>query len=110
MAYSSVDLSLFHINDDHEPAPTLQLGIVVRGVVRNMAMDQPFSGLARFPNNIIALTRPHINGVGKKTRGGRDRLAVASNDFERSTVNVHRMDKSVVRSDEPDLKRLTDRH
>jgi type 1 glutamine amidotransferase len=73
-------------------------------------MDQPFPRLACFPDDIITLARPDIHGVGQKTRGRRDRLTVASDDFEGTAVNVHRMDESVVRSDEPNLERLTDRH
>src|SRR5205823_4976713 len=59
--------ALLHIDDHHEPT-AMHLGVVVRGVVRDMAMDQPFAALARLPDRVTALPRTNIHGVGMEAR------------------------------------------
>ena len=51
---------LAHVDDDHQPAATLLLDIVVRRMVRDVAMDQPFAGALGLPDDIVALSGPTL--------------------------------------------------
>jgi hypothetical protein len=77
----------------HQIASTLRLDVVVRGVVRDVAVDHPFARLERRPDDIVALPRTDVDGVGLLAGRGRQRLAVARDDPERAPVDVHRVNE-----------------
>lgn len=61
LLYSSV--IQLRLDDKDEAAAALLLGVVVRGVVRDVAMDQPFARSPRRPDHVVALPGPDIDGV-----------------------------------------------
>src|SRR5689334_19965735 len=83
---------LLDVNNDHQPASALRFGVVVRGVMRDMAMDQPLAALARLPDHVIALARSDVDRVSQVARRRRNRLAVARHHLERPAMDVHGMD------------------
>jgi len=97
---------LAHVDDDHQPAATLLLDIVVRRMVRDVAMDQPFAGALGLPDDIVALSGADIDRVGHESRRLRDRLTIAGDDLERAAMDVHRVDEADVRADEAQLERF----
>jgi hypothetical protein len=50
------------VDDHHQPSSAMNFGIVVRRMVRDMAVDQPFTGPARGPDHVIPLPGSHIDG------------------------------------------------
>ncbi len=70
----------------HQPTTAILLGVVVGGVVRNVAVDHPFPSLEGRPDPVVALPRAHINRVGFEAICGRERLPVAGHHRERSAV------------------------
>ena len=51
---------LAHVDDDHQPAATLLLDIVVRRMVRDVTVHQPFAGALGLPDDIVALSGPTL--------------------------------------------------
>ena len=53
-----------YVDHGHEPTTSLCLDVVVRGVMTNMAMDQPLPRIPRRPDDVISLARPDIDCIG----------------------------------------------
>jgi hypothetical protein len=49
-------LSLGDINNYHQPSTAMFFEVVILGVVRNMTVNQSFSGAACRPDDIVALS------------------------------------------------------
>jgi hypothetical protein len=53
------------LRDQHQPSAALRLDIVIRGVVTDVAVNEPLAGLSRFPDHIVPLARTDIHGIRK---------------------------------------------
>ena len=60
----------FHLDMHHQPTTSIGLCIVVGGVMRNVAMDHPFAGLARFPDHVVALAGADVDGIVLEAAAG----------------------------------------
>ncbi len=105
-----LSLPLFYLNDHHESPTTLCLDIVVRGMVADVAVDQPLAQLARFPDDIAALAGGDIHGVGKVAGSRFQGLTVHGDYWEMTPVDVHGMDKAITPADEVNFESLTKLH
>ena len=99
-----------NVNMHHQATATVLFGIVVGGVMRNMAVDHPFAWLERRPDYVVALSGSDIDSVSLKASCGRQCLAVAGDHDKRATMNVHRVYEAAVGADEPDLERFAHFH
>lgn len=79
-------LSGLDLDDHHQAAAPFAFGIIVGRVVPDVAVNEPFAGIERRPDNIVALSWADIDGVGLKARCWREVDAVTGNDGERSTM------------------------
>ena len=80
-----------HVDDHHQPSASVNFGIVVHRMVRDMAVEQPFPGPARSPGHVIPLPGPHIDGVGEKaSRIGGSRSIVATAIAEKHAASIGR--------------------
>src|SRR5947209_20547927 len=91
------------IDNHHQTATATCLRVVVRRVVADVTVDQPLSGTSRFPDDIETLARSDIDRVGGVPGRWLQRLPVDRHDLKRTTVDVHRMNEAVARSDKADL-------
>src|SRR5260370_16757201 len=87
---SAFPLSL-NVEDHGQPTATLLLDVVVRGVVRDVAMHQPLARLPCLPDHVPALSRPDVDRVREIPSRRRKRDAVEPDDLERTSVDVHRI-------------------
>lgn len=101
---------LADIDDDHQPAAALFLDIIVRRVMRNVAVNQPLAGPLCLPDDVITLPRPNIDRIGQEARRRGKCLAVTGDDLEGSAMDMHRMDKAIVGADETHFQRLAELH
>jgi hypothetical protein len=92
---------LADVDDHHQPSSAINFGIVVRRMVRDMAVS--FPGPARGPDHVIPLPGSHIDGVGEEASRRRKRLTVSRDNLEWASVDMHR--KCTRRSNNPSLKR-----
>src|SRR6266508_5519168 len=76
----------------------------------DVAMDQPFTRPSCWPDHVVALSRSYVHRVGFEALIRRHQSSVASDDSERTAVNVHRVDEDVVATDEAKPDRLSDLH
>src|SRR5574338_1692298 len=65
-----------YIEDHRQPTATLLLDVVVRRVVRDVAMHQPLAGHACLPDDIVALAGTDIDGIGIVASISREQVAV----------------------------------
>lgn len=72
--------------------------------MRDTAVDHPRAGFLRFPDDVVPLTRADIQRISKKPGGRLQCCPISGDNLERSTVDVHRMDKSTVGADETHLE------
>lgn len=84
-------LSLRHVDNHRESSAAFLLHVEIGGVVRKMAVYEPFTGLARFPDDVVPLTRPHVDRISFEPRRLRQRVAVPSDNREWAAMNEHRM-------------------
>ncbi|MEN3615851.1 hypothetical protein AAH979_40985 [Plantactinospora sp. ZYX-F-223] len=70
-------------------------------MVRNVAVQQPSARLAGGPDDVVALPRSDVDGVGVEPGGGSQWDAVDRGDGKRAAVDVHWVDETVTGADEP---------
>src|SRR5918998_897977 len=77
---------LGHVDDRHQTTATLLFGVVVGGVVRDVAVKQPLAGLARLPDDVVALPGPYVNRVRQEPCFLGHDVAVGLHYLERAAV------------------------
>ena len=112
MAFATLHLQHLrsNIQNHHQSAAAVLLGIVVGRVVWNMAMNQPFARTTCLPNNIVALPRSDIDRIGFIARAFPERLPVKCHHRERTAMYMHRVHEVIVAADEAQFDRFTHFH
>ncbi len=90
--------SCLHIDHHGQTTRAFLFDIVVGGVVRDVAMDEPLAGLSNGPHDILALAGADIQRIGFEPRGGFQCFAVACHHGEGPTVHMQRVYEIIVRT------------
>src|SRR6266566_2551257 len=99
-----------YLYENCKAAGTFLLNVVIECVVRNVAVQNPFSWFSRRPNHIVTLTGTNVDHISLESSGKRQRDTVASHHGKRTTVHVHWMNEVVVRPDEAKPDCLSNLH
>lgn len=80
-----------HHDQKGQAASTLDLDVVVEGVVWNVAVKDPFPRFLGRPDHVVPLPGSDVDHIRLESRRRRQRYAIASDDGKRTAVHVHRM-------------------
>ena len=78
--------------------------------MRDMAVHQPATWLARGPDDVVPLAGADIHGVGLELGIRRQIHPIAGDHGERATMNMHRVHEIGVATDETYLDRFAEAH